>query len=309
MDLRPVERFNREMLGLERVYVQAVREAMGPSRLVMLEALLRDGVNSYNLPLVWRRELDQLGRIVSGIARLRADRLDEIVAVFAGQQFKLVETLTPSKRGSLFSQAQQSTAGKRRGILANMVESLTDWLDNLQARLQAELIRLRIGGEDEKAAADRLLAEEIADGRASVWRHAGNTMAANSQRDLWTAATALGQTYYEAGQSQSEQRWRKQAVAAIDERTTNCCLRVHGQIQDLDAPFHLTGTPRYADYKQHAPFHDFCRTAEALHLEVFETVGITTREMRDAARAELEARERTGTRVEIHPANAVSRRG
>ena len=47
----------------------------------------------------------------------------------------------------------------------------------------------------------------------------------------------------------------KQAVAAIDERTTECCLLVHGQIVPLDEDFTLTGRPRFADKLQWTPFH------------------------------------------------------
>jgi hypothetical protein len=47
----------------------------------------------------------------------------------------------------------------------------------------------------------------------------------------------------------------KQAVAAIDQKTTDCCLRVHAQAQPLDKDFHLTGEPRYADYLPYPGFH------------------------------------------------------
>ena len=47
----------------------------------------------------------------------------------------------------------------------------------------------------------------------------------------------------------------KQAIAAIDHKTTDCCLRAHGQVVALDKPFKLTGTPRYADELDWVPFH------------------------------------------------------
>lgn len=56
----------------------------------------------------------------------------------------------------------------------------------------------------------------------------------------------------------------RQAVAAIDEKTTNCCLEVHGQVVRLDGRFHLTGTPRFADYMKDPPFHYNCRTSQVL---------------------------------------------
>lgn len=77
------------------------------------------------------------------------------------------------------------------------------------------------------------------------------------------------------------QVFQKQAVAALDARTTDCCLRVHGQIQNIDDPFHLTGTPRYADYQDWPGFHWYCRTSGVLYQESFDE-GLTAR-MRDGS--------------------------
>lgn len=107
---------------------------------------------------------------------------------------------------------------------------------------------------------------------------------------------------------QPRERWYHQAVAAIDERTTDCCLRVNGQVQPLDQPFRLTGTPRYANELEHPPFHRYCRTAEALVREE-STNDELTRGMVAAGRTELAARGPEGrNRVEIHPAHARSKR-
>lgn len=104
----------------------------------------------------------------------------------------------------------------------------------------------------------------------------------------------------------SRERWVKQAVAAIDERTTDCCLRVNGQTQPLGKPFQLTGTPRFADRVDQPPFHYYCRTAMAL-VQAADADDPLTREMQAAANAELRAR-RDKSRVEIVPADARSRR-
>jgi len=82
--------------------------------------------------------------------------------------------------------------------------------------------------------------------------------------------------------------YSKQAIAAIDERTTDCCLRVHGQVVPFDGKFKLTGTPRFADEMEWSPFHWYCRTSVAMYHESFEEG--ETEQMREAARAELEAR-------------------
>lgn len=103
-----------------------------------------------------------------------------------------------------------------------------------------------------------------------------------------------------------EAEYARQAVAAIDERTTDCCLRVNGQIAPLDGDFSLTGTPRFADHIHAPPFHWYCRTATAL-IRTDSIDDALTQSMREAARAELAAR-RDGSRKEIHPAHARSGR-
>lgn len=106
----------------------------------------------------------------------------------------------------------------------------------------------------------------------------------------WTAAI-------EAPAEQAEADLRKQAVAAIDERTTQTCLRVHGQVKPFNRPYHLTGTPRYADDIQFPPFHDWCRTVSAL-VDVSQAGDELSKAMRQAGRAEREARAEDQRRIE-----------
>lgn len=103
-------------------------------------------------------------------------------------------------------------------------------------------------------------------------------------------------------------RFRRQAVCTIDERTTDCCLRVHGQVRDWDEMFVLKpGVPRFADELLLPPFHWYCRTVQVLVPADAVDDPLTLR-MRAAAQAELDARERTKRRVEINPSFAFSGR-
>jgi hypothetical protein len=90
------------------------------------------------------------------------------------------------------------------------------------------------------------------------------------------------------GRLAGENPFRRQAIAAIDHLTTDCCLRVHGQIVGLEEDFTLAGTPRYADELRDPPFHDWCRTSVALYSAEYDDD--LTAQMRDAAKAELDAR-------------------
>ena len=86
----------------------------------------------------------------------------------------------------------------------------------------------------------------------------------------WSAYLVWASFDLVISQNSSGINFQKQAVAVIDNRTTNCCLLVHGQIQPFGKPFELTGTPRFAD-KMHWPgFHYFCRTSVALYLPEFD---------------------------------------
>lgn len=58
--------------------------------------------------------------------------------------------------------------------------------------------------------------------------------------------------------------WYKQVIAALDHRTTETCKLAHHQIVRLDDKFHLTGQPRYSDYMEHPPFHNWCRSVVRL---------------------------------------------
>ena len=89
----------------------------------------------------------------------------------------------------------------------------------------------------------------------------------------------------------------RQAIAVIDQLTTDCCLRVHGQIAELDGDFRLTGTPRFADRKRAPPFHHECRTAVTLVLRSEAGDGFTAR-MRKMSRDVLQIREEAQSHID-----------
>ena len=93
----------------------------------------------------------------------------------------------------------------------------------------------------------------------------------------------------------------KQAVAALDLRTTDCCLRVHGQIQRFEGKFELTGSPRFADELEWSPFHYNCRTSIVLYDQIFDN-GLTDR-MEESADYVMQKR-KSGERFDQHPADA-----
>lgn len=84
---------------------------------------------------------------------------------------------------------------------------------------------------------------------------------------------------------------KKQVVAHIGGDTTETCLRAHGQVRDLDEPFHISGSPSFGSRQMAPPFHWNCRTSVAPYHVIFEkTSSQTTADMTAAAGAELESR-------------------
>lgn len=102
--------------------------------------------------------------------------------------------------------------------------------------------------------------------------------------------------------------YRKQAIAAVDHKTTECCLRVTGQVKPLREKFETVGSPAWADKQLWPPFHWYCRTTVAL-VQTSMAEDDLTREMIEAGDAELKARDLTGRRDRIWPSHARSGRG
>lgn len=112
--------------------------------------------------------------------------------------------------------------------------------------------------------------------------------------DLARWLTTAHQAAFTNAVQRAPTRFRRQAIATLSGHTTDCCLRVHGQVVELDQPFTLTGTPRFADTLMDPPFHHYCRTVTALVLpgEVDDAV---TAQMTRGAQAELRARAQGAT--------------
>lgn len=121
-----------------------------------------------------------------------------------------------------------------------------------------------------------------------------------------TAAAAIWGAYliwtaFDTTVTSQEEKFMKQAVAALDARTTDCCLRVHGQIVELEKPFHLTGTPRFADFMDWPAFHWYCRTSGVLYQAEFDD-GLTDK-MQEGSQFFLDARE-AGRNPDQNPVDA-----
>lgn len=189
-----------------------------------------------------------------------------------------------------------------------LIESAMQALD---AELDAQLARVRalaMTGVDEN-----LILGEGRDsdgGRTGVLKPSDTVSAAIGW--IATAAVAayglhVAESMGKGQQDAVKTKWLKQAVAAIDGRTTDCCLRVHGQTVPMDGKFRLTGTPRFADELDGPPFHWNCRTATAL-VRAEDAGDDLTQRMNEAAQNELDARAAGDTRGYKFPVDAFGGR-
>lgn len=92
----------------------------------------------------------------------------------------------------------------------------------------------------------------------------GNLVTREGARWLATAAGLALIGALQPAMEGSGRAWGKQAIAAIDDRTTECCLGVHGQVVPEKKQFHTAGTPAWAAYQDWTPFHWNCRTSVGL---------------------------------------------
>lgn len=157
---------------------------------------------------------------------------------------------------------------------------------SLSLQLQRDLQTGLLQGESFDKLVSRLMDATPGTG-ASVWRRGEVSAELATRRLVITAENASKQAAI-AELAQEVPAVKKQVIAVVGQNTTDCCLRAHGQIQPVDRPFVLTGTPRFADQMMHCPFHWNCRSSIAMHHPVFEQQGgLTTASMRAAADAQL----------------------
>ncbi len=305
-DVANALKFQKKLTAVETDYLRQINAYRRETRRVLLEILDRDGVSRAGVSAMVR-EIDGLSRRVSATASLTARDARTVVQNYMQKQLQFTRRAGLTNTQSLSPVLAQGQQAAQDGEQAYMTNT-SAWLSQLETSIQTNAARLRISSASREEAVDRLLSETARDGRASVWVASGNVAQTEETANLWTYGVGLLGAYMFHFNETEESNFQKQAIATIDERTTDCCLRVHGQVQPIDEPFELTGTPRYADEVQDPPFHWYCRTSEALYNPAFEEFGIPTERMVDMAQLELDARELTGKRVAIYPSHATARR-
>lgn len=158
------------------------------------------------------------------------------------------------------------------------------------ATLRRELQNGLIQGQSFPDLVRRLMSATPTGEGPAVWANGQLSAERMVRRTVITANNAAKNAALAKINESGQIRVQKQAVASIGPRTTKCCLRVHGQIRDVDKPFDLTAEPRFARQMMHPAFHWFCRTSEVMYHPAFEQGGLTTANMKSSAQAEIARR-------------------
>ena len=273
--LRQAQRVDRE---LERLFGKYLGSAEHPRGAVLtayrvaiaaIQAIYRRG--AVTLESEVRDVLNTLRMTLQGIAR-------EAVAEAAnlGQSSAVVQVAAYQKAGVVVPVARQ---------LAD-VEALTaSWMASVTGQVETVATMAAAGTEAGMVQA-ALVPSHIAR-EGSKWI----ASAASLGLSAWTQGREL--PGMEAGPLiAGGEVVQRQAIAAIDGRTTDCCLAVHGQIVGWDEPFNLTADPRpWGNELMRGPFHWNCRTLWVTYRQEWDD-GVTG-ELRDQAQFEK------GRRVDV----------
>lgn len=232
--------------------------------------------------------------------RLVADVLTDLRTALAEIALELLqEAETQGERQAAVQLAIYGLPTVGLGGGAGVMQPHAAWMAQYDAQRAAVLGVVLAGGDEKQILGD--------DNRAGILTPGPVVSSGASWMAMAMAGAVMAGIAAGLSRSGAQPEYMRQAVAAIDERTTNCCLNVHGQVVGMEERFTLTGTPRYADEMRDPPFHKYCRTSVALVRAVDADDALSV-SMRNAAEDELSARGPNDVRTPIHPASATSRR-
>lgn len=288
----------RNLLALERTEAQAARQvtsAYNTARRELLGAILEAWTGSDTLTpresVNLLRQLGILQQIDSRLIALESElgvilrdiitAQDDVALAALRRELML---LPPTLRPDLTQFVALDTA-----LIEQFVPLATETAQGIGASarlaIKQQLQTGLIQGESFDALARRVFSIQ----EPSAWR-TGLASATRLTRKLVIDANNASAEAYMREAQQDVPELQKQVWASINSRTTQTCLRAHGQIQPIGQPFELTGQPRFARKMQHPAFHWNCRSKITSHHPYFERSGLTTANMRKQADAEIKRR-------------------
>ncbi|NOK59131.1 MAG: hypothetical protein GFH27_549283n409 [Chloroflexi bacterium AL-W] len=280
-DLRQSLFFIRAVRALEGRYLSGVLGVWESSRPALLASLSGSTWSIQRYTDV----MEQAGRAIASRGQQHIPQIVDVVSSYVHHQRETLNYL-----GLTASQAAIELEPATLHAFAPIYSGLPAWRAGAYGTILTDVQRLQASGQTNATIAATVTAQEITNGRVSAWRRANVALQVAATGAIWNAVNGALHHSYKQLEKIDQRGYQKQAIAAVDGRTTRCCLNVHGQIRELDEMFHLTGTPRYGDYLLQPAFHDQCRTVMALYAPEMEMIGATTEELRRTAKTERDRR-------------------
>jgi hypothetical protein len=229
-----------------------------------------------------------LERELGIILRDSVTSMSELALEQIGRELAL---LPPSLRPDLAAFSLIDTAMIEQ-VVPVVMEEVTGLTTLMRTQLRRELQNGLLQGESFPNLVRRLMAAIPSGEGPAVWANGQLSAERMTRRTVITANNMAKQRQLERVNAQGGVRVQKQWVSSIGSKTTDTCLRLHGQIRDVDQPFDVSGEPRFARQVMTAPAHWSCRSSIAMYVPAFETGALPTSKMRDDARAEIARREK-----------------
>jgi hypothetical protein len=227
--------------------------------------------------------------VETGVGRILRTAVTAAVELAVDQVSREIGLLPRELRPDIGRYAMLDTATIERFIpiaMADIAGIAQSTISQLQSQLQTGLAT----GQSFPQLVRRLFAVE-GEGGVSPWANGRNSAVLMARRTVITANnSAKGEALNKINEAGGV-TVQKQVVASVGPRTTETCLKAHGQIRDTDQPFRLDGEPRFAREMMAPSFHWNCRTSIAMYHPAFERGGLTTPNMQREAAAELARRE------------------
>ncbi len=237
----------------------------------------------------------RIKQLSTDVAEYLSDQIPASMDIGLSNAERDVELLSKTlrtnvKREALFAGIDPQLASVVESVVARIPGIVEPLAQQITFELQYSLTQ----GDSFDQIVQRLLGKDLGPQGASFFQRGATSMQLFSRRSVIDANNSSRQLVYERA-AEKIGTLQKQAVAAIDDRTTECCLRVHGQIQDLDKPYKLTGTPRFQDEMMFPAFHWSCRTSSVAYHPAFDEAAegteASTAYMREQARKALKAQQ------------------
>lgn len=282
-----VERFNAQLLRQENGLVREVYRAYEQARADLLAQF------TYRFSLLGDAPTAaQIRALAVDLELIRA--IEERMAQLEGEFTEIARRGLAEVSQAGFEQAAQEVGLIARALNINTLSFAIDPL--LEATIGPALGQIPglVGAvkanvlstlRERLAAGDRFtdIARAVFGKEQGYFRNGLTSAELMTRRSVIQANNNARLLYYEQAK-QVVPGLQKQAVAALKSDTTATCLRVHGQIRDLDEPFVIEGQPSFGRRQQQPPFHWNCRTSLVAYHPIFEqTSSLKTADMVQAA--------------------------